>query len=96
VVSDQLFVVQLSGTEVTNLRAFPAARAFTILSLFDKISLIAPVLTWLYKVHATIVTTKAYTVGLSHILFVSKRSGYQMLVFGFPENLLYLSPGDLP
>jgi hypothetical protein len=86
----QFFVVQLSGSEVTDLGALSATGAFIILGLFYKISLIARVITRLHKMHAAVVTAKAYTVGPSHILFVSKRSGYQMLVFCLPENRLYV------
>jgi hypothetical protein len=91
----QLFVVELSGSEVTDLGAFSATGAPVVLGLLYKISLVAAVLTRLQKMHAAVVTAKAYAVGLSHILFVSKRSGYQMLILCLPKNLLYVVPRDL-
>jgi hypothetical protein len=95
-VYDQLSVVQFPCSEVTNLYTFSAIGAFIYFGRFDTISLVASDLIWAGKIFAAVVTAEAYSIGLSPIFFVSKRSGYQMLVFCFKKNLLDLSKRDFP
>jgi len=81
-VYDEFFGIHLSCFEIADISTISTIIANFTIGILVQFSLVAFLL-WIEKIATAIITAEADTVRLSHILLISERSGYQMLIFCF-------------